>query len=339
MNQQPARHHVEAGSVYFMKTQAVKAISASVTSVLLFVAVRAWPGSGWALSSLSPLPFFLLHLFAHRYTIAVSIALAILLAALFSGSTALLFLRQLIPSFLIFSGIEKGWNSVRIISLAATLALIISALILPFAMYSDSGLHIFDTVSSSGQNRQASGKTTGIFDMLHLEVVSSLQPLLEDDSRSGIILFERTLDYLYPLLPFMIFMEQIAAALLLLACVRAVYTQFPTTFKTPEPFTFFVLPWPTVWLLIIGIASIIFLKPATPHGAAGLSVLAVSMLYFAMQGIAISEFWLQNIKTNRLLKILIYLFIMVAGIWPALLVAGVFDTWYNFRKIDRKESA
>ena len=93
-----------------------------------------------------------------------------------------------------------------------------------------------------------------------------------------------------------------------------------------------------VWVLIAAGAMMALLEGFWFWTGANL-VIVLSLIYF-FQGIAVLAFWLKKKNTPRLLRVGIYLLVAVE-IFLALLVAlmGLFDLWFNFRRLGKEPAA
>lgn len=93
-----------------------------------------------------------------------------------------------------------------------------------------------------------------------------------------------------------------------------------------------------VWVLIAAGAIMVLLDGFWFWTGANL-VIVLSLIYF-FQGIAVVAFWLKKKNTPRLLRVGIYLLVAVE-IFLALLVAlmGLFDLWFNFRRLGKESAA
>lgn len=93
-----------------------------------------------------------------------------------------------------------------------------------------------------------------------------------------------------------------------------------------------------VWLLIAAGAMMALLDGFWFWTGANL-VIVLSLIYF-FQGIAVLAFWLKKKNAPRLLRVGIYLLVAVE-IFLALLVAlmGLFDLWFNFRRLGKEPAA
>lgn len=96
-----------------------------------------------------------------------------------------------------------------------------------------------------------------------------------------------------------------------------------------------------VWLLIASgaavlIPSVLGLKsPGTV--ITGMNILMVVLFVYFLQGLAIVEFFFKTRQVPRLLRFLFYFIIMIQQyLLLVLSVAGIFDLWVDFRKLNRK---
>jgi len=93
-----------------------------------------------------------------------------------------------------------------------------------------------------------------------------------------------------------------------------------------------------VWLLIAAGGLLILFDGFWFWAGANL-LLVLSLVYF-FQGLAVLAFWLGKKNAPRILRVGIYLLVAVE-IFLALLVAlvGLFDLWFNFRRLGREPAA
>ncbi len=93
-----------------------------------------------------------------------------------------------------------------------------------------------------------------------------------------------------------------------------------------------------VWVLI-GAGALMVLVDGFWFWAGANLVMVLSLVYF-FQGIAVLAFWLKKKNTPRLLRVGIYLLVAVE-IFLAVLVAlmGLFDLWFNFRRLGKEPAA
>lgn len=93
-----------------------------------------------------------------------------------------------------------------------------------------------------------------------------------------------------------------------------------------------------VWVLI-GAGALMLLFSGFWFWAGANLVMVLSLVYF-FQGIAVLAFWLQKKNTPRLLRAGIYVLVAVE-IFLAAFVAlmGLFDLWFNFRRLGKEPAA
>ncbi len=93
-----------------------------------------------------------------------------------------------------------------------------------------------------------------------------------------------------------------------------------------------------VWVLIAAGGAMLLLEGFWFWAGANL-VLVLSLVYF-FQGMAVLAFWLQKKNAPRLLRAGIYLLVAVE-LFLAVLVAlmGLFDLWFNFRRLGQESAA
>ena len=89
-----------------------------------------------------------------------------------------------------------------------------------------------------------------------------------------------------------------------------------------------------VWA-VIG-CGLLMLLPASVAKLIGLNVLLILMTIYFFQGMAIVSFLFEKIKVPRFLKIVVYILIpLIQLAWLAVIGIGLFDMWFNFRKLEK----
>lgn len=112
----------------------------------------------------------------------------------------------------------------------------------------------------------------------------------------------------------------------------------PTASGQGESLLAWRAPERLVWLLIAAGGLMILFDGFWFWAGANL-LLVLSLVYF-FQGLAVLAFWLGKKNAPRILRVGIYLLVAVE-IFLALLVAlvGLFDLWFNFRRLGREPAA
>ncbi len=92
-----------------------------------------------------------------------------------------------------------------------------------------------------------------------------------------------------------------------------------------------------VWYLII--SAVLILLPIGDWKLIGVNGLIVLLNVYFFQGWAIISYYLEKKKINKGVKPLLFaVVISIKYLLFALIAAGLFDTWFNFRKIENKTS-
>ncbi|CAO0821758.1 DUF2232 domain-containing protein [Desulfarculales bacterium] len=106
----------------------------------------------------------------------------------------------------------------------------------------------------------------------------------------------------------------------------------------PEPLTRWQAPERLVWLLIAA-GGVTWIAEGWLSWAGLNALLPLAVIYF-LQGIAVMAYWLEKKKAPRMLRAGLYALVAVE-VFLALLVAlaGLFDLWFNFRRLNSKQSA
>lgn len=106
----------------------------------------------------------------------------------------------------------------------------------------------------------------------------------------------------------------------------------------PEPLNDWQAPEHLVWLLIAA-GGLTWVAEGWLSWAGLNALLPLGVVYF-FQGMAVVAFWLEKKNAPRMLRAGLYALVAVE-IFLALLVAlaGLFDLWFNFRRLGNKQSA
>lgn len=106
----------------------------------------------------------------------------------------------------------------------------------------------------------------------------------------------------------------------------------------PSGLAFWQAPEQLVWPLIAAGLAMVFGWGMYFWAAANLMLVLVVIYFF--QGLAVMAFWMDKKNAPRLVRVSIYLLVAVE-FFLALLVAaaGLFDTWFNFRRMGLKPDA
>ncbi len=96
-------------------------------------------------------------------------------------------------------------------------------------------------------------------------------------------------------------------------------------------------PYPLVWLFIAGAAGMV-LGEGTWFWVGANLVLVLGVVYF-FQGCAVLAYWLDKKQAPRLLRAGIYLLVALEFFLAVVIaLAGLFDLWFNFRRLPSEQS-
>ncbi len=106
----------------------------------------------------------------------------------------------------------------------------------------------------------------------------------------------------------------------------------------PEALDLWKAPEPLVWLVIVA-GGVTWAGDGWWFWAGVNALLVLGVVYF-FQGMAVVAYWLNRKNAPRLLRTGLYVLVAVE-VFLALLVAlaGLFDMWFNFRRLDKEPSA
>jgi uncharacterized protein YybS (DUF2232 family) len=119
-----------------------------------------------------------------------------------------------------------------------------------------------------------------------------------------------------------------------LISARPVFRRLGLTFPDYGPLDHWKAPEPLVWAAVG--SGVLLLLPGFALKMLGLNGVIVLMVVYFFQGIAVVAFYLHKKQVPRLARIMVYFIIAVQQLVMLLVVAaGFFDTWFNFRKIEK----
>jgi uncharacterized protein YybS (DUF2232 family) len=89
-----------------------------------------------------------------------------------------------------------------------------------------------------------------------------------------------------------------------------------------------------VWAVIV--SGVMLLVPSLAVKTIGLNGLLVMMVIYFFQGMAIVAFFINKKKAPRLVRVVLYgLIALQQLVMLAVIGVGLFDTWFNFRKLEK----
>ncbi len=190
-------------------------------------------------------------------------------------------------------------------------------------------------------------------------IIDTYLEVIEDASRQTISLLESlgtseqflaqyaqelsVLPTLFQLLvPLLLLGLGIFESIVALFLLNIVLGRFNITVPKAPPFIEWKWPWYFVWGFIFSKAIVILLQY---YSSDVLRMIALNCDYFfsvafLIQGMALAWSFLTKAGITKLLKIIFVMFLLISGnflIYYFLIMFGVLDTWFDFRKLSKEE--
>lgn len=142
-------------------------------------------------------------------------------------------------------------------------------------------------------------------------------------------------------LPAILGIASTTISLLNVVAAKRVLKKLSFEIESLPPFHIWDLPWFFSWGYILGIATELFIAkiPSIPLIVVGRNFYIFFGMLFAVQGFSVLSFYFQ--KSSK--KVLIYAFlimlvIFIPQVFQFLSWIGLFDIWFNYRKLPRPET-
>ncbi|NLM25320.1 MAG: DUF2232 domain-containing protein, partial [Firmicutes bacterium] len=130
-------------------------------------------------------------------------------------------------------------------------------------------------------------------------------------------------------------------AFAVLFVIRVILKRLGEQIPWVPPFVEWRLPWYFVWGFILALifAFINFYYPSYILQAASLNLNVFFIYAFFFQGLAIVWHWMDNLSLPKILRFIFVFLVLFSGwIWVTLIaLAGLLDTWIDFRKLNVKK--
>ena len=115
--------------------------------------------------------------------------------------------------------------------------------------------------------------------------------------------------------------------------IRKILAKKAIVVKSLENLSQWRAPWFLVWG-VIGASALMFL-PSAIIRIPGINCLIILMFVYFFQGIAVVSFFFQKKNAPFALRMLIYILIAIQPLFMFCVIGcGLFDNWFNFRKLD-----
>lgn len=143
------------------------------------------------------------------------------------------------------------------------------------------------------------------------------------------------------ILPAILGIASTTVSLLNVVAAKRVLKKLSFEIESLPPFAVWDLPWFFSWGYIFGIAIELFLTKITsmPLIVVGRNFYIFFGLLFAAQGFAVLSFYIQKSSKKVLIcSFLIMLFVFIPQVFQFFSWIGLFDVWFNYRKLPRPET-
>jgi uncharacterized protein YybS (DUF2232 family) len=296
-----------------------------VTATLLaFLGVLLVPFAGLFAGLFTPLPTLLsIYRFGHPVgfwvpgsVLALGLPLLVWLGAV---ADAPYLLAMLLMGALLGEGMRHQWSVGRTIGIAVGAALLVGAVAFGFATGG------FSPQFWSSLEQEMQQNVTAVLQTYH-------HAGLGFDQQAALEAIPKTIPIFVRMLPGATLVSLVLVGWLniLVACRFCVVRRLPLPAWAPWPH--WKAPEPLVWVVIA--AGCMLLLPSRPLALVGANLfLGVSIIYL-LQGFAIAVFYLHRWNVPRLLRGIIFALLLLQPLATLLLLlVGLFDMWFNFRRL------
>jgi len=281
------------------------------------------PMAGLIGSTFIPVPLIFFRAKLGRPGITLIAPAALACALLLGGPLEAFFFGELL-----LIGVVMGELMERRRSLEATVALACAAVVLT----SVAGLWAAGQWSGEGLMATVSA---GVRQHLELSLLLYQQMGL---SQEQLDFLENSLDVIQRVLvgvmPAVVIGSTVMVAWVCLLTSRRLLQRQGLPFPDYGPLNRWKAPEPMVWA-VIG-SGVLLMLPGTGANLLGLNGLIVFMAVYFLQGLAIVAYFFQKKQIPRFARAVLYGLIAVQQVVTlAVIGIGFFDTWFNFRKLDK----
>lgn len=194
------------------------------------------------------------------------------------------------------------------------------------------GLFFYSSISSTGIKALVSGYVAK-----NLELTLALYKSM-DMSEENIRMISNSLDRiqyaLVRIIPALVIATTLFIAWTNLLLARRIFTRRNLSFPDFGPLTLWHPPEPLVWG-VIGFGGML-LMPNTAIKMFGLNGLIILMTIYFFGGIAIVSFFLEKKKVPSTFRVFLYVLVAIQQFILLVVIGiGFFDTWLNFRKMEK----
>lgn len=144
------------------------------------------------------------------------------------------------------------------------------------------------------------------------------------------------------MMPLLLVIIGFAETIIALIVLRIIFSRFKVMIPGIPPFITWKFPWYFVWGFIIAKAFGILLS-YFPYELLQMVVVNMDVLFsviFSIQGLSLGWYYLTRAGMSKILRIIVTILVLLTGnylIYYLLMIAGVLDTWFDFRKLTKLE--
>ncbi len=289
-------------------------------SIIIYMLSIYFPVFGGFVSFFSPLPLGYVRLKDKKIETYLALLIAIIfLFAIYGFSGAFLYLFQYVVPLLLF--IEIYLKSLNFFS-----SLTISCLFLIFCFYLSFGMYFsFDFSTLNNKLIQYLNKSLNITLKSYFSNLSKAE-LIEINSK-----IKSLLKFFVKILPSIMFIFHSAVMVGNFYILKRITEKFKTIDLTKWRLPFFI-----VWIFIVS-GFLMFLFRKNFIYTISINFFIVSCFLFLIQGLCIVEFWFNKINASPVMRglfLFTLFFFQILFIFIAIL--GLFDSWFDFRKLNKE---
>jgi len=302
-------------------------IAPPLLSLLLFLAVFILPGPGMVLHLFAPLPLiYFFFLFGRKNLLTAVLLVALVVSAWLGFKSGIVYLlTHALMAFLISEMILKKEDMIKVVPIAA---------VVPFICTT-----IFFFISSSVPIDQLYSVMLEQAEVMITQTVTASKdagmPVEQADAllKNGLELA----GWIVKLLPGTFIIGYLILSFTNFITYRRIqgkYTFLPQA--DPMPIGEYVVPDKLILLLILSLAVVLFSPAGTT--AIGANLLMVVLAVYALGGISVMEFFMTKFNLPFILRLMTYMLIIIQPFFLSMVAGfGLFDLWFDFRKIRKHD--
>jgi len=92
-----------------------------------------------------------------------------------------------------------------------------------------------------------------------------------------------------------------------------------------------------IWFLLIAFAGVLFLKQYKFLYLLCMNLGIILFIFYFIQGLAVIKFWFLKYDIKPIFQLFFFILIFLLGLIIFIGVLGIFDVWFDFRNLHKKE--